>query len=76
MPKQNASTTIPDGSLLPPLVLGPEADFVTFCEAYTTELASPIINPYNPDKATFHEAINSPDTDKWTLGIQDELKSL
>ena len=57
-------------------MLGPEADFVTFCEAYTTELASPIINPYNPDKAIFHEAINSPDTDKWTLGIQDELKSL
>ena len=67
---------VPDGSLpqVPPL--DPEADFVAFCEAYASELASPLINPCNPDEPTFRQAMKSPDADKWTIGIQDELKSL
>ena len=68
---------IPDDSLPnPPPALDSDTDFVAFCEAYATELASPLINTRNPDEPTFREAMNSPDADKWTLGIQDELKSL
>ena len=57
-------------------MLDPDTDVVTLCEAFAVELASPLINPHNPDEPTFREAMNSFDTDKWTLGIQDELKSL
>ena len=67
---------MPDDSLHHPPPLDSDADFVAFCEAYTTELASPLINTWNPDEPTFHEAMNSPDAAKWTLSIQDELKSL
>ena len=68
--------SLPDGPLHPPPPLDPDADFVAFCEAYAAELASPLINTRNPDKPTFHKAMNSPDADKWTIGIQDELNSL
>jgi len=70
------TNAVPDDSLPPLPILDPEVDFVAFCEAYTVELASPLINPRNPDEPTFHEAMNSPNSDKWILGIQDELKSL
>jgi hypothetical protein len=70
------STAVPDDILPPPPVPDPDTDFVDFCEAYAVQLASPLINPRNPDEPTFREAMNSPDADKWTLGIQDELKSL
>jgi len=70
------STAVPDDTLPPPPVPDPDADLVDFCEAYAVQLASPLINPHNPDEPTFREAMNSPDADKWTLGIQDKLKSL
>ena len=63
---------VPDDSLPPPPILDPEVDFVAFCEAYAAELASPLINPRNPDEPTFRKAMNSPDFYKWILGIQDE----
>ena len=69
-------TAVPDDDLPPLPIPDAEADFVAFCEAYAVELASPLINPRNPDEPTFREAMNSPDAAKWTLGIQDELKSL
>ena len=62
------TNAIPDDSLPPLPILDPEADFVAFCEAYAVELASPLINPHNPDEPTFREAMNSPDSDKWILG--------
>ena len=68
--------SLPDGPLQPPPVLDSDTDFVAFCEAFAAELASPLINTRNPDEPTFHEAMKSPDADKWTIGIQDELKSL
>jgi len=67
---------VPDDSLPQIPSLDPESDFVAFCEAYATELAFPLINPRNPDEPTFRQAMKSPDADKWTFGIQDELKSL
>jgi hypothetical protein len=36
----------------------------------------PLINPHNPNNPPFHEAMSSPDADKWTQGIQEELESL
>jgi len=68
--------SLPDGPLPPPPALNLDTDFITFCEAYVAELASPLINTHNPDEPTFRKAMNSPDADKWILGIQDELKSL
>jgi hypothetical protein len=70
------ANAVPDDSIPQVPALDPDSDFVAFCEAYAADLASPLINPRNPDEPTFREAMNSPDTDKWTLGIQDELKSL
>ena len=67
---------LPDNSLLHPPPLDLDADFIAFCEAYTTKLASPLINTQNPDEPTFWKSMNSPDAAKWTLGMQDELKSL
>ena len=71
-----ATDAVPDDTLPPPPILDADADFVAFCEAYAAELASPLINPCNPDDPPFHEAMRSPDADKWILGIQEELKSL
>jgi hypothetical protein len=71
-----SANAVPDESLPPPPLLDPEVDFVVFCETYAAELASPLINMHNPDEPTFREAMKSPDSDKWILGIQDELKSL
>ena len=68
--------SLPDDLLHHPPPLDLDADFNAFCKAYTAKLASPLINTWNPDEPTFREAMNSPDTAKWTLGIQDELKSL
>jgi len=63
------TNAVPDGTLLPPPTLDPEMDFVAFCEAYATELTSPLIDPCNPDEPTFCKAMNSPDSDKWTRGL-------
>lgn len=70
------TNAVPDDTLLPLINLDSEADFIAFCEAYASELAFPLINTHCPDEPTFREAMKSPDSAKWTLGIQDELKSL
>jgi hypothetical protein len=67
---------VPDNTLPPPPILDAESDFVAFCEAYAAELASPLINPCNPDEPSFRDAMKSPDADKWIQGIRDELNSL
>ena len=78
LPLQDAvpDNSLPGDLLHQPPALNSDTDFVAFCEAYAAELASPLINTRNPDKPTFRKATNSPDADKWTLGIQDELWSL
>jgi hypothetical protein len=76
VPPTTPTNAVPDDSLPSPPILDPETDFIAFCEAYATDLASPLINPRNPDEPTFREAMSSPDSDKWIAGIQDELKSL
>jgi len=67
---------VPDNSLCHLPTPNSDTDFIAFCEVYAIELASPLINTQNPDEPTFHEAMNPPDANKWTLSIQDELKSL
>ena len=62
---------IPDDALPPLPILDADTDFVAFCKAYAAELASPLINPCNPDNPTFHEAMPSPNADKWTQGAQE-----
>ena len=52
---------MPGDTLPPPPILDNDTDFVAFCEAYAAELASPLINPCNPDDPSFHKAMKSPD---------------